>query len=372
MAWWDDLWLNEAFATWISAKIVDEWHPEWDGQVQRVQGRSGVMGNDALLSARRIRQPIESMHDIHNAFDGITYTKGAAIITMFEGYVGAEKFRAGVRNYLRKHAHGNATGAATSSRRSGAAVGQPEVFAAAFSTFLDQPGFPLVTAELKCEKGRPARLALAQQRYLPLGLDGREVRVTGRAALARPRLRAPPRGAAVRAADRGAGRARADRRQGLPQWVLANAEGAGYYRVEYKGNLLERMLREGGKALTVPERMALIGDVSALVRNGRMPYGEALALVPLLARDDNRHILASTAGLLGGLSDHFVPETLRPHYRRVILATFGARARRLGWEPRADESDETRLLRPGLASMVAEDGEDEALRAQARKLAESG
>src|SRR6185295_15272879 len=88
-AWWDDIWLNEAFATWISSKIVEQWHPEWDGAVQRVQARSGVMGNDSLLSARRIRQPIESMNDIQNAFDGITYTKGASIIAMFESYVGA-------------------------------------------------------------------------------------------------------------------------------------------------------------------------------------------------------------------------------------------------------------------------------------------
>ena len=116
--------------------------------------------------------------------------------------------------------------------------------------------------------------------------------------------------------------------------------------------------------------MALLGDVGALVRNGRMPYGEALALVPGLARDDNRHILSSAAGLVGALSNHYVPDNLRPHYRRLVASTFGARARRLGWEPRADESDETRLLRPGLASMVADDGEDEALRADARRLAE--
>ncbi len=371
MSWWDDLWLNEAFATWISSKIVDEWHPEWDGQVQRVQGRSGVMGLDSLVSARRIRQPIESMHDIYNAFDGITYTKGAAIITMFESFVGPEKFRAGVRKYLRKHAHGNA-GAGDFLKEVGTAAGQGETFAKAFSTFLDQPGYPLLTAELKCEKGRPARLALSQQRYLPLG--SMATRTGDKSAEAQGSWQIPvcarhPDGRACGLLTGAQGELELTDAKGCPRWVFANAEGAGYYRVEYKGNLLERMLKDG-KALTVPERMALLGDVSALVRNGRLPYGEALALVPLLARDDNRHILASSAALLGGLSDHYVPESLRAQYRRVILASFGARARRLGWEPRADENDETRLLRPGLASMVAEDGEDEQLQAQARKLTE--
>jgi cytosol alanyl aminopeptidase len=368
MAWWDDLWLNEAFATWISAKIVDEWHPEWDGQVQRVQGRSGVMGQDALVSARRIRQPIESMHDIHNAFDGITYTKGAAIITMFEGWAGAQKFRAGVRSYLRRHAHGNATGA-DFLKEVGQAVGEPEVFGRAFSTFLDQPGFPLITAELKCEKGRPARVGLSQQRYLPLGS------MAQKSGEAQQRWQVPvcvrhPEGRTCGLLTGAQGDLELATAKGCPAWVLANAEGTGYYRVEYKGNILERMLRDGGKALSVAERMSLLGDVGALVRNGRMPYGEALALVPLLARDDNRHILSSAANLLGALSDHYVPESLRPQYRRLILATFGARARKLGWEPRPDESDETRLLRPGLAWMVADEGEDPLLRGQARKLAE--
>ena len=85
-SWWDDIWLNEAFATWISAKIVNDMHPDWQGDASRVQSRSGIMRSDALASARRIRQPIESKHDIANAFDGITYQKGAAVITMWESF----------------------------------------------------------------------------------------------------------------------------------------------------------------------------------------------------------------------------------------------------------------------------------------------
>jgi len=97
-----------SFATWISNKIVDQWHPEWDGQVSRVQGKNGVMGSDSLVSARRIRQPIESKHDIANAFDGITYQKGASVIRMFESWVGEKKFQSGVTAYLKRYSYKNA------------------------------------------------------------------------------------------------------------------------------------------------------------------------------------------------------------------------------------------------------------------------
>ncbi len=111
-AWWDDIWLNEAFATWISAKVVDAWHPESDGTVGRVSSKLGAMRTDALVSSRRIRQPIESKHDIVNAFDGITYQKGGAIVGMFESFVGPDAFQKRCTTTSRRtqaHAHGNAT-----------------------------------------------------------------------------------------------------------------------------------------------------------------------------------------------------------------------------------------------------------------------
>ncbi len=108
-AWWDDIWLNEAFATWMASKIVDRWKPDWSWAVQRAGARTAVMDQDSLTTARRIRQPIAGNDDIANAFDGITYQKGAAVIGMFEGWVGEEGFREGIRQYLKAHAWGNAT-----------------------------------------------------------------------------------------------------------------------------------------------------------------------------------------------------------------------------------------------------------------------
>ncbi|MDQ2870464.1 MAG: M1 family metallopeptidase [Acidobacteriota bacterium] len=150
LAWWDDTWLNESFATWMAARLLKDWKPEWDSAVSDVATRSETLDKDILKSARRIRQPILSPADIDNAFDDISYGKGGAVIAMFESWVGPEKFREGIRRYLSGHAFGTASSADFLSALEEA--GSPGV-ARAFSTFLDQPGFPLVTADLRCAPG---------------------------------------------------------------------------------------------------------------------------------------------------------------------------------------------------------------------------
>ncbi|HEY1250046.1 MAG TPA: M1 family metallopeptidase, partial [Thermoanaerobaculia bacterium] len=109
LAWWDDVWLNESFATWMADRTLIEWKPEWHEDARRVEDTSRVMFTDALVSTRKIRQEIASDDDIVNAFDPISYQKGAAVIAMFESWIGEEKFRAGVHAYLVAHANGNAT-----------------------------------------------------------------------------------------------------------------------------------------------------------------------------------------------------------------------------------------------------------------------
>jgi alanyl aminopeptidase len=361
-AWWDDIWLNEAFATWIASKIVDQMHPHWQGEAARVQSRNAVMRNDALASARRIRQPIESKHDIANAFDGITYQKGAAVIEMWERFFGPERFRDGVRRYLKKHADGNATAHEFLTEVEGEDKGAH--LADGFATFLDQPGYPLVKASLVCAKGQPPKVTLSQSRYRAAGAAS----TPDQSWLVPVCVRDPSGRVCDLLGDKPAEVVLPETR-GCPAWVLPNAGGGGYYRVDYQGNMLKNLLADGGRALTVPERLSVLGDVAALVNNGSLPAGQALELVPALAHDFNRHIVGVTAGMIGGLSDHYVPDDLRPNYRRFVERTYGARARALGWKPRPGEEDDTRLVRSQLVWLVGNDGEDSALRAEARALA---
>ena len=146
-AWWDDIWLNEAFATWMEQKLIAEWKPEWKTRVSDLDSTLNVEGEDSLASAREIRQPIKTKDDIANSFDDITYDKGAAVIGMFENWMGPEAFRQGVRSYLSLHAFKNAT--AADFLASLGMAGKKDV-AKPFSTFLNQPGMPVVSMTLDC------------------------------------------------------------------------------------------------------------------------------------------------------------------------------------------------------------------------------
>jgi len=167
--WWDDIWLNEAFATWTEDRILSTWKPDWGSAESAVGARLYSMGQDRLVSARRIRQPIVSNDDIVNAFDGITYQKGASIIRMFETWMGPENFRCGIRSYLDQYADRNADVTnflEALDRGAGSDMARP------FSTFLDQPGAPVISMALRCNEGKPPSLNLGQKRLLPQGSSG--------------------------------------------------------------------------------------------------------------------------------------------------------------------------------------------------------
>ncbi len=172
MEWWDDLWLNEAFATWFAGKMVRDAKPEWESQYRRLSSANWVMGADSKSESRRIREPIRTKGDIDNAFDGITYTKGATVLGMFEAYIGADAFRAGIRQYLAKNRWGNATIQDLLAHVEAASV-KPGI-GAAMATFIDQAGVPrLQFAQGECREGMRT-IRVRQSRWQPLG--GRSLR----------------------------------------------------------------------------------------------------------------------------------------------------------------------------------------------------
>jgi alanyl aminopeptidase len=362
-AWWDDIWLNEGFASWMANKNVNKYHPQWKMNISELNAYEGAMDNDALVSARRVRQPIESNDDIANAFDGITYNKGAALLNMFESYMGAEIFQQGIHRYLLKYAWKNAT----SAEFLAALAGDDSNLASAFSSFLDQPGVPLVTARLECRDGS-AQLDLTEQRFFPLGSSG-----------AAPQLWKVP--VCVRY-PAGTGEAREctlleqqsaelrlTKTTGCPAWVEANDGANGYYRVLYQGDLLDDLLKNNAQELSLPEKVGLIDDLAALTRNGKMPLGKALALAPAFAQSPARQVVTKTMEITTGLQDNLVSDDLLPQYRKYLLALYGGRARDLGWKTKPGESQDARLLRPSLQGLVANGAEDPEAIAEAKRLA---
>ncbi len=363
LAWWDDVWLNESFATWMTDRTLVEWKPEWHEDARRVQDTSNVMFEDVLVSTRKIRQEIASDDDIVNAFDPISYQKGAAVIAMFESWIGPDKFRAGVHDYLAAHAHGNAT--EHDFLQKVEAASRPGV-AAAFETFLDQPGVPVLDVALECASGGDGKLSVAQKRLLPVGSKGSAAetwkipvcsRSGGKTAEARRcGLLEKPEGSL--AAPAGA----------CGTWLFANDGELGYYRTIYRGDLLPRLLEVADTQLTLAERVGLIRDADALGEAGAIPMSQALAMVPRFAGDPDRDIVAATVRSAAGIRAHLVPADLKPHYARFISRVYGERARALGFTAKPGESDDTRLLRYLMVDFVAREGDEPQLREEAKRL----
>jgi alanyl aminopeptidase len=365
MAWWNDIWLNEAFATWMADKVIAEWKPEWGTRAEDVTDKLSAENRDSLLTARKIRQNIESNDDIKNAFDGITYEKGAAVIAMFENWLGAEAFRNGVHSYMERYAFRTAT---TADFLDSVSTATRKNVTAAFSTFLDQSGVPVVSVALDCKQSVPA-LHLAQQRYLPLGSKSS----------GSPLWETP---VCVRYGSGASGRTQCLLMTKLvmdvpletnncPAWVQANDKAVGYYRVNYTAGLSGALVSDGVVTrLSAPERLDLIGNARALTDSGTTPAADALKLVTIFHADPERHVIDEALKLAISPVNYLVRPDLQTEYAGFIRTNFGERAREIGWTPKSGEPDEARLLRPSLLSTVATYGRDDELARQARSLAE--
>ena len=362
-AWWNDIWLNEAFATWMEQKLLAEWKPEWQTRVGDVGSKLDAEAEDTLTSARKIRQEIKTKDDISNAFDGITYQKGAAVIGMFESWVGAPAFRKGVQAYLQKYAFRNATAPeflATVSAVSGKDITAP------FSTFLNQPGVPLVSMSLDCKGASPV-VHMEQQRSLPL-----ETKAEGDPLWQIPVcVRYGASGESANACTL-LGDPRADwklKAKSCPTWIEANNNAVGYYRVVYNGNLLAD-LTEGDVVhrLNAPERVDLLGDAQALSSTGKMNDADVLRLVTKFSADPSRYVVDRAIQVAQIPRQHLVPDSLMPKYQHFISENFQARAHELGWVSKPGETDDARLLRPALVPFVATVGGDRQLAEEARAL----
>jgi alanyl aminopeptidase len=362
-AWWDDIWLNESFADWAAHKAVAAWRPHAGTEVSELDDLFRALGADSVLAARQLRQPVLAQDDIENAFDPISYEKGAAVIAMFESWIGEAKFRDGVRRYLRKHADKAAT-----SRDFLAAIesaGAPG-FAAAMTTFLEQPGVPLIDAALSCETpGRP-KLTLSQSRYLPAGStrpppqlwqvpvcarDSREKPTDSTCTLLRQELGTLelPRGA-------------------CPNWAVLRAGGAGYYRVRYEEGLARR-LADAEESLAAVERGFVVRDTAGLAEGGAVPVAVALELSERAANDPSWFLVDASVRLPSAISRDGIAVGSREDFARWVRKSWGDRARSVGFAGRAGEGDNERRMRPSLLPFVAGVGEDPELLGEARRLA---
>ncbi len=363
-AWWDDIWLNEAFATWMTPKALQSVYPEMEAAIEPATTRQSALANDALATARRVRQPITAEADMRAAFDRITYNKGATVIRMFERWIGPEKFQKAVRAYLTAHADGNATAADFLAALDKEAGDKP--VGAAFASFLDQPGVPEIAMELSCPSGGPATLKLSQRRYVPAGA----AQVSGEQRWQVPVCVAVPDGKGRKTHCTLLAEATGELALGksCPAWVAPNVDGAGYYLASLAPEPLAALLERGWSRLSRIERVALLGDLEMMVDGGKSDVGTLLALLPRLGASRDPFLVDVAVRRLHKLADFVAPEQ-REAFARLVRDTLGAAGKRIGWSSRKREKAAEAKLRGELMSLLAVEGQDPAARDRAAALA---
>jgi alanyl aminopeptidase len=355
--WWDDIWLNESFASWLPPKLIGDIYPAFRRPEDDTLVRSNTLAGDSLSTARRVRQPIAAEDDIVNAFDGISYGKGASVLRMMEAWVGEDRFQAGVRAYLAEHARGNAT--AADFVRAIAAHGDAPDVERAFASFLDQAGAPRVEAAIDCAGGAAPAVVLHQRRFVPLGAA---------AADASTRWRLPV------CVVAGAG-AKVERACGVlddeavriplascPRWVWPNAGARGYFRSALPAAGWTALRTGGWKQLSTSERIAATQDIWAGVGAGEVPIDAALTWLPPLLREKSPRALQVATDAMGGLRGWLSPAA-RPRLAAWVERTLGRRACGLGWLRRAGDTVDDEDVRERVVGLVASVGDRELGRA---------
>ncbi|MEZ4278363.1 MAG: M1 family metallopeptidase [Myxococcota bacterium] len=360
MAWWNDLWLNESFATWMAYEILDGWQPDWRVWREFAHRREEALEQDALSTSHPIAPPIRNAQEAHENFDAITYTKGASVLRMLERYLGSEVFRDGILLYMRRHRERHASASDLWTALSEVADQPIEKIIAPWTL---QTGYPLVRVERDDGDGRDA-IRLRQERFRA---------GAGKSPGAGTRWTIPWVGRVGRGSD---GNARAIRHlvskardrvsgQGAAlTWIYGNAGEAGFFRVQHGESEWIDLLAEL-TSLSPLERIGLVGHQWALARAGREPLDRLLDLVASLGEEQDPDVLASVERVLDGLLRR-VAAGLDPAVDARLRAWaeiyFGGQIDALGLEPRAGDDAVTRERRARAVSIVGRIGRAGAVR----------
>jgi aminopeptidase N/puromycin-sensitive aminopeptidase len=361
MEWWNDIWLNEGFATWMSPKPVNAWKPEWNNRMDEVQSADNAMSTDSLKSTRPIRTQAETSAQIGEMFEpSITYDKTANVLRMVEQYIGPESFRAGVNAYLEKYKYGNAT--AEDFWNTMTSVSHRPVDKI-MSTFVEQPGVPLVTVTASCKQNNSS-VHLGQQRFFRESAAMKE---------GSPELWNIPvclRNGQGKQCELLAQRQQDFSIKGCSPWTVGNADAYGYYRTEYAPANLSPLVSGAESILHPDERLALISDQWSLMRADRLTIADYLRVAHGLSADRDRAIWEDMFGSFQFIHDYLVTPSDRPQFEAWVRELVGPLVQDLGWQPSSNDSADLRTLRSEAIDALAYSGNDTATQQKATALAE--
>ena len=350
MRWWDDLWLNEGFASWMASRTTRRMHPEWTLELDAMNMRTYAMGRDAIRTTHPIVQRITTAEQTHQAFDAITYVKGQEVIGMLETYVGADAWRQGVRTYMQRHAYGN-TVSADLWRAVEEASDVPIVDIA--NDFTMQPGIPMLAMESsECRDGR-THVTLAQGEFTKdqpgkAPLRWRVPVIAG--VLGHPVSRTVVSGGRGGMTLQGCGT------------VLLNVGQSGYFRTNYSASQIEALGRSFA-SLPAVDQMGTLDDARALGLALQRPAEDYIKLVQSIPVDAEPAVWNNVAQTLVVL-DMYLDG--RPMEQDRLRRFIGSRLRpvfdRLGWDDRPTDSANERTLRMTLITALGATGDTELVR----------
>jgi aminopeptidase N len=358
MKWWDDIWLNEGFATWMEAKPLQAWKPEWHVELDETTATQQALSLDALRSTRPIRTRVETPAEINGLFDAIAYQKTSAVLRMVEAFVGPEQMRSAVSGYVRKYAYSNAAGEDFWNEVT-RATGKP--VDRIMKSFVDQAGAPVLAVTTSCRQGT-SEITVSQSRFAgsPDSSQGPQPSQTWVMPVCFKTGGVPRCEVIARATQ-------SSKANGCDP-VLANAGSDGYYLTEYTTAMV-RALADSVAGLTPAERLGLLGDEWWMVRSARHDLDAFLDLAAALSSDTTAEITSTLVSRLNFVAEYIADAADRTRFEAWIRARFGPSLTALGVPGDARDEDERERRRSSLLRLVGVTGDDEDVRRTARSLA---
>ena len=386
MKWWDDLWLNEAFATWMADKAEDVLKPEWRIWDDFAVERAGTLDADAIVATRSVQSPVNSPNDALEMFDEITYSKGAALLRMLETYLGEDKFQKGIQAYMKAHAFANASttdlwdalssasgssadSASTKKKSKDSKKGQVDV-AKLMDAWVHQPGCPIVSygpiSEPTANKKASLKLELSQRRFF---LDSAQD--PGLTAVSKSKGLVPWQ-IPLSFKQQGASSGKSSTNQaelltsfkgqvtlsGAIDPLMANATGNGYFRTNYSSRQLSRLQEQSlPELLSVSERVSLLSDLFASSVAGLLPIDLYLQSLEKFAKDQDPYVLGLTISQISELEQLLEPAS-KSGYQAFVVKCLKPQLDRLGYERKPGDDDLTAELRSRLIKNLGTIGND--------------
>ena len=351
MEWWDDLWLNESFASWMGNKAVDWLFPEWEMWTQFVNmDTNRALSLDGLKNSHPIEQAVKNPAEVSQLFDAISYSKGASVIRMLENFLGEESFRKGLNRYLSSHMYDNAR---TEDLWSALETESGRPVTAIMDSWVKQMGYPVLQVESD-RTGGQTTLSVTQERFVydrllgdggPDSDSDNEVwRVPVSASQGREE-------STVTVMD---GRqTQIDVPGSSDGWVKLNPLQTGFFRVNYSTEDWQRLVPAiESLELHATDRLGVQNDAYALSRAGLLPVTQFLSLAQAYKNEDDASVWSDLASNLRDIEQLISDEAIHPAYQGFAREIFGPAARKIGWEPKSGEGHLDALLRSTVLSQA--------------------